>query len=93
MSSISAHVRLRPIRFAFLVRPDDLSRTIEIFRVNTCLWGGKFNPIIPYFTEVQAGAIGAIRRNALLVLLTGRRKRLADPKFCGPPAGQRSVRS
>ena len=52
MSSISVSVRLRPIRFAFLVRPNDKRRTVEIFRINTCLWGGKFNPIIPFFKRL-----------------------------------------
>jgi hypothetical protein len=52
MTHITADVRLRPIRFAFLVRPDDKKRTLEIFKVNTCLWGGKFNPIVPCFRQV-----------------------------------------
>src|SRR6266849_4210952 len=52
MSQISAHVRLRPIRFAFLVRPDDAERALEIFRLNTCLWGGTYNPIIPYLDQI-----------------------------------------
>lgn len=52
MSNISVHVRLRPVRFAFLVRPDDHKRVLEIFRVNTCLWGGKYNPIIPSLKQV-----------------------------------------
>ncbi len=52
MPHISVHVRLRPVRFAFLVRPNDRKRALEIFRVNTCLWGGKYNPIIPYFKNV-----------------------------------------
>ena len=52
MSSINVNIRLRPIRFAFLVRPNDKKRTIEIFRINTCLWGGKFNPIIPFFKRL-----------------------------------------
>lgn len=52
MSQISASIRLRPIRFAFLVRPNDRKRLLEIFRINTCLWGGKFNPIIPYMRQV-----------------------------------------
>lgn len=43
---------MRPIRFAFLVPPDDRKRVLEIFRVNTCLWGGKYNPIIPCFKQV-----------------------------------------
>lgn len=52
MSNISTNVRLRPVRYAFLVRPDDAEQTLEIFRVNTCLWGGKFNPIIPCFKRI-----------------------------------------
>jgi hypothetical protein len=52
MSDFSAKVRLRPVRFAFLVRPDDVKRALEIFRINTCLWGGKFNPVIPCFKQV-----------------------------------------
>jgi hypothetical protein len=24
----------------------------EIFRINTCLWGGQFNPIVPFFKRV-----------------------------------------
>ena len=52
MSHISVRVRLRPVRFAFLVRPSDQKRVLEIFRINTCLWGGKFNPIIPFFRQV-----------------------------------------
>jgi hypothetical protein len=54
MSHITAHVRLRPVRFAFLVRPDDKKQVDEIFRVSTCLWGGKFNPIIPIFKQVPS---------------------------------------
>ena len=54
MGSINLNIRLRPIRFAFLVRPNDRKHTLEIFRVNTCLWGGKFNPIIPYFKRLPS---------------------------------------
>jgi hypothetical protein len=52
MPSLSADVRLRPVRFAFIVRPDDRKRVLEILQTNTCLWGGQFNPIIPYFKRV-----------------------------------------
>ncbi|QRG78658.1 hypothetical protein [Citrobacter sp. R56] len=52
MDHISAIVTLRPIRFAFLVKPSDNQRLLEIFQINTCLWGGKFNPIIPIFGHV-----------------------------------------
>ena len=54
MNNIRVDIRLRPIRFGFLVRPDDAENILEIFRINTCLWGGMFNPIIPFFESVPA---------------------------------------
>ena len=54
MNNIRVDIRLRPIRFGFLVRPDDKKKVIEIFRINTCLWGGIFNPIIPFFKRVPS---------------------------------------
>jgi hypothetical protein len=52
MGSIEVSIRLRPIRFAFLVRPTDRKNIQRIFEINTCLWGGKYNPIIPYFEHL-----------------------------------------
>ena len=52
MAKFAVHVRLRPIRFGFLVKPHDVRSLLEIFRVNTCLWGGSFNPIIPHLRSV-----------------------------------------
>ena len=52
MESLSINVRLRPIRFAFVVRPEDKVNLQKIFHVNTCLWGGIYNPIIPFFKRV-----------------------------------------
>ena len=54
MNNIRVDIRLRPIRFEFLVRPDDDKNVLEIFRINTCLWGGMFNPIIPMFKSVPS---------------------------------------
>ncbi len=54
MNNIRVDIRLRPIRFGFLVRPDDAEKVLEIFRINTCLWGGIFNPIIPLFESVPS---------------------------------------
>lgn len=52
IDQIDVSIRLRPIRFAFLVRPTDSIKLQRIFEVNTCLWGGMYNPIIPYFKKV-----------------------------------------
>ena len=54
MNNIRVDIRLRPIRFGFLVRPTDDAKILEILRLNTCLWGGMFNPIIPYFESVPS---------------------------------------
>ena len=44
----TAQMSLRRIRLAFRVRPGDKKGTLEIFRINTCLWGGRSNLIIFY---------------------------------------------
>lgn len=54
MENITVNVRLRPVRFAFLVGPEDRSALLKIFQINACLWGGMFNPIIPFFKNVPA---------------------------------------
>lgn len=45
-------ITLRPIRFGFLANPDNIEHLSKIFHANTCLWGGMYNPIIPFFREV-----------------------------------------
>lgn len=52
MKEIGVSIRLRPVRFAFLVKPGDAKNLKRIFEINSCLWGGLFNPIIPYFERV-----------------------------------------
>jgi hypothetical protein len=42
-------VSLRPVRIGFLVPPDDLSIVSRVARLSACLWGGRYNPIIPFF--------------------------------------------
>ncbi len=41
--------RLRPVRFATLVAPGDFRQLARAIELNTCLWGGMFNPIIPNY--------------------------------------------
>jgi hypothetical protein len=48
------HRRVRPIRLAFLVRPNDRDALMRVFEINTCLWGGRFNPIVPVFRRTPA---------------------------------------
>lgn len=51
MGNVHLTVRLRPTRFGFLVSPSDIKALEAVFRVCTCLWGGKYNPIIPVFAN------------------------------------------
>lgn len=44
-------VNLRPARAALLVSPDDLQAIRRFLRLCTCVWGGRYNPIIPVFEE------------------------------------------
>ena len=46
------HINARPIRHAFLVDPTDADSLRRVIEVNTFLWGGKFNAIIPVWEEV-----------------------------------------
>ena len=52
MNNIQLDIKLRPIRFLFLVKPNDKKNLEKIFQMNTLLWGGKYNPIVPYFKRV-----------------------------------------
>jgi hypothetical protein len=52
MQQLDISLRLRPIRFGFLVDPNDQKSLLEIFQINTCLWGGQYNPIIPYYKRL-----------------------------------------
>jgi len=50
-NKITIEKKLRPIRLAFLVTKEDKKTLREVFRINTCLWGGIYNPIIPFFRK------------------------------------------
>lgn len=44
-------INARPIRHAFLVDPTDVDSLQRVIEINTFLWGGKFNAIIPVFQQ------------------------------------------
>ena len=51
VSATTASIRIRPIRFGFLVNPQDRTALRQVFRLNTVLWGGVYNFIIPAFKK------------------------------------------
>ena len=55
-------VTLRPVRLGFLVPPDDFVLVRRVMRLCSCLWGGRYNPIIPFFEDVRPRWIGPCLR-------------------------------
>lgn len=51
MSFGSYSIKVRPLRIAFLVDPTDRTALQEAIEINSFLWGGAYNPIIPAYTR------------------------------------------
>lgn len=49
MASGTISIEVRPLRFAFLVDPHDGAGLRQAIQINSLLWGGADNPIIPVF--------------------------------------------
>ncbi|MBN2315094.1 MAG: hypothetical protein JXM79_14285 [Sedimentisphaerales bacterium] len=49
MRLISVNRACRPIRLAFLVRPGNQGDFLRAIEINTVIWGGIYNPIIPFY--------------------------------------------
>jgi hypothetical protein len=47
MATSTFSIRYRPIKIGFLVRPGSINDIVEASSLNTLLWGGIYNPIIP----------------------------------------------
>lgn len=47
MPSGTIKISLRPLKLAFLVNPSNTKALLEIIQINSFLWGGTYNPIIP----------------------------------------------
>jgi hypothetical protein len=46
---------LRPIRIAFVIRPWDRAAALRAMQISTFLWGGTYNPIIPFHQRLESG--------------------------------------
>jgi len=44
----STTVRIRPLRLAFLIKPSDKAALQQVFEINSGVWGGLYNFIIPH---------------------------------------------
>ena len=54
MTRGTVKVKLRPIKLAFLVNPNDKESLLKAIEINTFLWGGMYNPIIPTYKQISS---------------------------------------
>ncbi|RKU10880.1 hypothetical protein C6503_19540 [Candidatus Poribacteria bacterium] len=54
MTRRTVNVKLRPIKLAFLVNPKDRESLLKVIEINTFLWGGIYNPIIPTYKQIPS---------------------------------------
>lgn len=51
MASINLSIKYRPVKIGFLVRDGSIEDLVKAAGINTLLWGGIYNPIIPVSTD------------------------------------------
>ena len=54
MASGTVTIRVRPLRVGFLVDPADRAGLYHAIELNTFLWGGSYNPIIPAYRRTPS---------------------------------------
>jgi hypothetical protein len=47
MASGTIGLRLRPLKLGFVLNPNDREALLFALEINSFIWGGMFNPIIP----------------------------------------------
>lgn len=63
MTRGTVKVKLRPIKLAFLVNPNDKESLLKAIEINTFLWGGVYNPIIPTYKRIPPNWEGLPSKN------------------------------
>lgn len=63
MTRGTVKVKLRPIKLAFLVNPKDKKSLLKAIEINTFLWGGMYNPIIPTYKRIPSNWEGLPSKN------------------------------
>lgn len=54
MASIKILQKLRPLKFAYVIKPRDFSTLDKVVRLNTFLWGGRYNPVFPLYKKTPS---------------------------------------
>jgi hypothetical protein len=77
-------IRLRPIRLAFLVSPLDKRSLLQAIQINSFLWGGLFNPIIPFYRRIPKTWGDKLSRNVTGKNIVDGYIKAFDPDFIVP---------
>lgn len=77
-------IRLRPIKLAFLVSPQDGNSLLRAIQINSLLWGGAFNPIIPFYHRVPKVWGDKYSRNVIGKNIVRGYIKAFDPDFIVP---------
>ncbi|MDH3269507.1 MAG: hypothetical protein OEM46_11710, partial [Ignavibacteria bacterium] len=83
MSEATIYKKLRPIKLAFIIAPNDSKSIKKAIILNSYLWGGKFNPIIPFYNRIPKYFDRISRPKSCKELLDGYIKNF-DPDFIIP---------
>ncbi|OXU14433.1 hypothetical protein [Sedimentisphaera salicampi] len=77
-------IRLRPIKLAFLLSPSDKPSLLKAVQINSCLWGGVFNPIIPFYRRTPKIWGDKFTRNVTAKNIVEGYIKAFDPDFIVP---------
>lgn len=54
MAFVNLSIKYRPVRIGFLVRDGSIDDLVKTAGINTLVWGGIYNPIIPVSTDLKS---------------------------------------
>lgn len=77
-------IKLRPIKLAFLVSPMDKGSLLQAIQINSFLWGGAFNPIIPFYRRTPKAWGDKFARNVTGEKIVEGYIKAFDPDFIVP---------
>lgn len=80
MASIDVIQNLRPLKLAYIVRPNDMASLKKIIETNSFLWGARYNPILPLYKKTPQYLKDNFRVNKITELLAGNLK-FFEPDF------------
>jgi hypothetical protein len=80
VSTVDVTQNLRPLKLAYIVRPNDMASLRKVIETNCFLWGARYNPILPLYKRKPIYLKENYRINKINELLYGN-LRFFEPDF------------